>query len=525
MNIEKDEPKDATFTQKNFLGVQFSQYNTPKFSETPGKDYISYGQDNMYPNYLIESLNKSATHNAIIETKTKEIFGDGLQVEDSEDKDQLSKLRSLIEKCNKSESLNDIMRKIIFDKTVFGGFALQLIWSRDRTTIAEIHHIDFSSIRVGKPNEDGEITHYLVSDNWKKANTQKKFAPKYVAKFDLGNRIEPCTIMYVKPYRANTVWYPLPDYIGAMNDIENEYQISNYQLNSVKNGLSPSMIINFNNGQPTLPEREEIHRTIQNTFAGSDAAGKFMLFFNKNKDSAAEIIPQDMGNLDKIYTVLREGIVQSICTGHRVTSTGLVGISTAGSLGTSQELLLASELFYNKVIGPEQLMIEEVINSILKVNGFTLKVEFRDIQPVTFQISEQTMVAIMTADEIRKKIGLPALTDEQKKELGKPLGSPIVTELPTSGDSVTTEQSAAPVINDAVKNMTGKQHQQMLRIIRQFGKDQITRETATVLLKTGLGLSDDDINAILGDDSTDEDMNIQAAPSVKPYTKEVEKKK
>lgn len=507
MNIEfdKDNAEDtkASFSEKSFMNVGFSQYNTPKFSETPGKDYINYGQDNMYPNYLIESLNKSGIHNAIIDSKCKQVFGDGIHVDDSSDTDQLGKVLALINKCNSDgESLNDVLRKTIFDFEVFGGFALNLIWSHDRTSIASISHIDFSSIRVPKPDEDGCINHYLISDNWKKAHTNAKYKPSPIAKFDLGNRIEPSTILYVKPYRANTLYYPIPSYIGAMNDVENDYQISNFQLNSVKNGLSPSMMINFNNGQPTKPEREEIYRTIQQSFAGSDQAGKFMLFFNQSKDSAAEVTPLDMGNLDKIYTVLRDSIVQSICTGHKVTSTALVGISTPGQLGTSQELLLASELFYNQVIGPDQLVIEETINKILLINGFSLKISLSDIQPVTFQISEQTMLAMMTKDEIRAKLGFKPLTDEQRSELGM---APAQASTAKSGGTTQPSATSAPAeTNEALTGLSAKDNADLYRIIRDFNKGKLNEALALMRIMA-YGISEDAAKKILGIiDETDE---------------------
>lgn len=526
-NDKEELGETSPIRSKDVMQINFSTYNTPKFSEQPGKDWINYGSDNLYCNYLIDVLNKSATHNAIIESKIKQIIGDGIVLEDSEDKDQMAAIMKLIKKTNRYESFNDIIRKIAFDLEVFGGFALNLIWSRDRSCISEIHHVDFTTLRVAKPDEKtGEVKGYYFSENWKKANTAKH-KPVFMDRFDTGNRINASQILYVKPYRANTLFYPLPSYIGALNYIELDYEVSNYQLNSVKNGLSPSLMINFNNGQPTIQERTEIFNTINNTFRGSDAAGKFMLFFNKSVDTAATVTPILNNELDKIYTVLNESITQNICTGHRVTSTGLMGISTPGSLGSSQELMLASELFFSEVIGPEQALIEEVINKILGINGFTLKVTIKDIQPVSFQLAETTMLQVLTLDEIRAKIGLCKLNDEQRNEIYNRNGI-TATDVPAppapaSATPSAETQAAEPVsTNDNIKNLNAKQHMQLMRIIRQVSKGQLTREAGSVLLKTGLGLIDSDIDAILP--ISEEDMDIQT-PGVLPYTKEIDKNK
>lgn len=513
----------SPFKSKDIMSISMSRYNTPQFTENTMKDWIMYGADNLYPNYLMEYLNKSATHAAIVQAKVAQIVGGGIDFIESEDKEQLAEIMKFIKRTNRYETMNDIIKKIAFDYVVFGGYALNLIWSKDRTSIAEIHHIDFSTLRVQKPNEvSEEVEGYYFSENW--AQFQKpKFKPRLLAKFSTGNRIEPSQILYVKPYHPNTLFYPLPSYVGAMNYIELEYELSNYQLNSMKNGLSPSIMINFNNGQPTLQERQEIYSSIASNFTGTDNAGKFLLFFNKSKESAAEVTPIDINELDKLYTVMNESVVQNIMTAHRVTSPALLGIPSAGQLGTSQELILASELFFNQVIIPDQLTIEDTINKIFEINGWTLEIELTDIQPVSFTISEETMLKVLTIDEIRKKAGYDPLTDEQRLEIDNRNGTPIV---PQVGDHPVTSpvveaQSAEPIVtNDVLRSLSGRQHQGLLRIIKQVSSGKLSKEAGGILLSSGYGLNQEQIDTFLNDD-IEEDMGIET--SDKPYVDEIKK--
>jgi hypothetical protein len=508
------------------INVKMSRYNTPVFSETPFRDWINWGQDNLYPNYLVEMVSKSPAHAAIVEAKVKQIVGSGLQLLDSENKDEMAEVMKFISKSNKYESFNDIIRKIAYDYVVFGGFALNLIWSRDRSCIAEIHHVDMSCLRVQKPNCDsGEIENYYFSENWKQY-MKPKFKPELIARFDTGNRIDASQILFIKPYKANILFYPHPSYIAAMNYIELDAEISNYQLNSVKNGLSPSLLINFNNGVPTLGERQELLSTIQQNFVGTEKS-KFMLFFNKSKESAVDITPISIDDIDKIYTVMNESVVQNIMTAHRVTSPALLGIPSPNTMGTSQELILASELFFNQVIGPDQVVIEEVINRILTINGWGCKIELKDIQPLSFQVDETTMLQVLTKDEIRTKLGFPNLTQEQKAELEggagakKPMLAPKDKGLGITASDDSVEAKPLP-INENIKSLTAKQHQQLLRVIRQYSKGTITKDVASTLLRTGLGLTDDDINTMLPD-VEEEDLSIQQSPEVKPYIDEIKK--
>lgn len=512
----------------NMISVSLSKYNTPQFKETSGRDWINYGIDNNYPTYLMDMYHKSSTHAAVIDSKIKQIIGDGLNFIESEDKDQLAEVMHFLKKSNKYETFNDILRKIVFDYVIYGGFALNLIWSNDRSRIASVHHVDFATLRVAKPNEEtGEVDGYYFSSDWKH-HMKPKFKPEFISRFNTGNRIDPSTILYIKQYQSNTLFYPLPNYISAMNYIELEYQLSNYQLNSIKNGLSPSLMLNFNNGIPTEQEMTEIRNNIQYNFTGSENAGRFLCFFNKDKDSSTEVTPIPVAELDKIMTVINENLVQNILTAHRVVSPALLGIPTAGQLGTSQELIMASQLFYNYVIGPEQVVIEEVIGKILEANGWTLKVELKDIQPISFQIKdEKVLLQVCTVDEVRKQLGYPPLTQEQKAEIAAvnaKTGVEKVTKA-TSGTTapVAEAQSAEPIAtNDVLRNLTGRQHQSLLRVIKQVSSGKLSKEAGSVLLGSGYGLTPEQIQSFLGDD-TEEEMEVQTP--ITPYVDEIGKGK
>jgi hypothetical protein len=45
--------------------------------------------------------------------------------------------------------------------------------------------------------------------------------------------------------------------------------------------------------------------------------------------------------------------------------------------------------------------------------------------------------------------------------------------------------------------MSGREHQQMLRIIRQYGQGKLNYDQAAVLLATGLGLTQEEITLML----------------------------
>ena len=62
-------------------------------------------------------------------------------------------------------------------------------------------------------------------------------------------------------------------------------------MNNIKNGLSPSMIINFNNGVPNEEERSMIEQKVHQKFSGSSNAGRFILAFNDGTETQTTIEP------------------------------------------------------------------------------------------------------------------------------------------------------------------------------------------------------------------------------------------
>ncbi len=530
--------------------LNFTSYNVPTFKEKINKKWVNCGQDNLFPNYLVDKMNKCAIHAAIIESKTKQITGEGFQVEDSSDKDQLAALTEFLKKIE----ANKILQRIAFDYTLFGYFFLGITWSNDRTKIANIFHVDASSIRVGVPElqEDGfrkEVEVYYYSEDWTQYK-KKDFTPDEIPVFNPNNRIEPTSLLMVRGYRPSTRFYNLPDYIGAMNSIELNYEISNYMLNSIKNGLSPSLLINFNEGNPSDEEKSVVYNSVKQLYAGSSNAGKFILSFNNGKDNATEVTPIEVSNQSEVLANLSEFCTNDIVRGHRVPNPVLVGIAIAGQLGLTNEVEQSSELFVNEVIYPIQLLLEETLQELLEINGFTLKVHIKDSRPISFTYEDSTLLNILTVDELRSRIGMAPLSKADIPNLGVNIKSdakgesgakPAAKPKPITKEEKDEQGMSAdePKTNAVLRSLSGREYQAMMRIIRQYSQKKITRQQASIMLSQAYGLSNEDVDTFLGQedeeviDTVDKlnsyvtghkvENNIQ--PRVKPFVDEVKKDK
>lgn len=384
--------------------LKFDQVPLPIYKEVKGKDYIFYGERNDYPNYLLRIYNNSAKHNAIVTGKVDYISGNGWAVK-TDDEMEKAKVFGMINKVNqKEESLNELTNKLVTDLTIFGGYYLQVIWTKATGEIAELYHVDYYKVRTNADN-----TEFYVSDNWiKNDNLNPRPDFETYPAFDPNNTTG-SQILYFKEYRAGVNTYSLPDYRGAISYIELDISIGEYHLNTINNGMFSSKLINLNGGKVSQEEEDRIEKQFQNKFSGSKNAGKFMLAFNDSKENEPSIIDLSGTELDKHFDLLNLTVQQEIFSGHKITSPMLFGIKTEGQLGGRSELRDAYQLFQNTYINAKQRALEETINYLYKFNDVTAKLELKPTEPISFEFSEAIISANMTQDEIREKLSLPAI--------------------------------------------------------------------------------------------------------------------
>lgn len=397
------------------LNIQLTNEIQPKVSEVGGADWIAYGDGeyrNLYPQYLIDLYNNSATHAAVVNATAAMIAGQDLIPNDTENLAQFVELKKFLGGINKKETAHELLVKLAFDLKLNGAYAINIIWSKDRTKIAEVHHIPVEQVRVGKP-VDGEVQEYYVCADWKQYR-KKEYMPQRIEAFNLQDRREASQLLYSGVYSPALELYHTPDYVAGTNWIQIDNLTADFHLNNIANGFSGSYFINFANGVPTLEERKAIEKQITKKFTGANNAGKFVLTFSDDANSKPEILPIQVSNADKQYTVLAELAVQNIMIAHRVTSPTLLGVKTEGQLGGRSEMLQAYELYQNTVIKPFQNIILKTFNKILKVNGIALGVSIKDVKPLSSVFDADTLKDVLTQDEIRAELGYEPLEAKEQ---------------------------------------------------------------------------------------------------------------
>lgn len=389
--------------------VNFSTYTSPKITEQKNRDWVNYGEDNNYYQYLIDRYNGSATNNAIINGISEMIYGKGLDATDSNRKpDEYAQMKSLFNK--------DCVRKLAYDLKLMGGAAMQVIYSKDHSKIVQVEHFPVETLRAEKCNEDGDIEGYYYMADWTKIKPSDK--PQRIPAF--GCSKEGVEILFIKPYRAGFYYYSPVDYQGGLQYAELEEEISNYHLNNIMNGLAPSMLINFNNGVPNEEERSMIEQRIYQKFSGSSNAGKFILAFNDNSESAASIEPVQLSDAHNQYQFLSDESMRKIMVSHRVVSPMLLGIKDQSGLGNNaEELKTASTLMDNTVIRPFQTLLIDAFEQVLAYNNISLRLYFKTLQPLEFTELDNAMTKEQVEEETGVKMSKQEMNDTSDEHLEK----------------------------------------------------------------------------------------------------------
>lgn len=402
-----------TMSKHEFNVFGLPSHELPLFQEKTGRDWVDYGFDNLYGDYLRDLYLGSSIQTAAVNGISEMIYGDGLDATDREEKpEQWLKTQRLLEKSDEN-----ILRQLCFDLKLYGQCYVQVIWNRVRTEIAELRFLPAHTVRTGIADSQGRVDCYYVSPDWSRMR-EPRYAPVKYPALDLEDRTEPASVYQIKAYQPGIHYYGLPDYVGSTNYVELDREISTFHLNNIKNGLFPSMLLSFNNGVPTDEERRTIERHVNDKFSGSGNSGRLLISFNDGSDSAPQLTPVNPNDNDGMYEFLAKECTTKILAGHRVTSPLLFGIRGDGSgFGNNAEELRDSfSLFQNTVVKPFQRTLLDGLEVLFAVNGIDLDFYFATLKPADF-IDVQAVKA--QGDEEQEKEGVEVAQSFSAQDLSQ----------------------------------------------------------------------------------------------------------
>jgi len=376
----------------NISIVNLSAYTSPVIQENKKNNYIEYGADNNYFQYLIDRYLYSATNGAIITGVANMIYGKGLDALDSNRKpNEYAQMKSIVKDSD--------LKKIALERKLLGMAAMQVVMEKKK--VKQILHFPMHTLRAEKCNDKGQIENWYYHPDWtkKKPSEELKRIPAFG--FGNGNEVE---LYILHPYVSGFDYYSPIDYSGSLPYALLEENIADYQINDCQNGFSGTKVINFNNGIPSEEMRDKMKRDVLGKLTGARGE-KVIIAFNANAESKTTVDDLPLNDAPAHYEYLSKECFEKLIVGHRVTSPMLLGIrESGGGLGNNaDEIKTATLLFDNIVIKPYQLEIVDALDEILAINSISLKLYFKTIQPLEF-VDTTGMNAETTEEETGVKM-------------------------------------------------------------------------------------------------------------------------
>ena len=374
--MKKKATQENKVTEENSLFYSFERKvtTTPEFKEfwRNGQPWVNFGIDNLYPSELIRLyLDASSLHTALIRKKANMTSGNGFKIDGLNG----AGLNFLANRFG-NMTLDEIGLAVGFDLHLFGGFYLNITWSKDGKSISRIQHVPYEKVRCAKPIEGDELDekYHYISRDWEFYRRSENTPYKICGFNPIKSVEEPNQLLFVKQYSPNAEYYSYCNYTSTLNYIKLAYEINVYHLKSIQNNLNSGMIIINKNGVPPAEQREKLYQELKNRYSGADAAGDILMVFAENAEKAPEFVPFPSNGSDARFKDLVEQVNANIRIGHD-TSSIVANIETSGKLGARAEVQDAYEMFQNTIITPAQKIIQDTINKLAGYNGIVSEFE------------------------------------------------------------------------------------------------------------------------------------------------------
>ena len=304
-----------------------SKIPSSKEGEGRGKHYVIWGDNDDFPNFLYQSYLDCPIVSTIINGTADFICGNSVK----------SNIVGFEYPNRLGESWEDLFSKLAIDYLIFGVAYIQVI-RNNAGNIAEFYHLDARYVR----SDDFNQMFWYSKDFGKKWSRSNKalIYPKFIKDSDLAS-----SIICIKTPQSRGV-YGTPIWGSAIKSVMTEIGIDSFHLNELDNNFSASAILNFNNGQPSEEQVDEIEKNVEEKFTGAENAGRFLLSFNNGKDNATTVERLSSDDFDKRYDALAKKVQQQIFTAFGA-NPNLFGIPTENN-GFSNEQYEESFRLYNR---------------------------------------------------------------------------------------------------------------------------------------------------------------------------------
>ena len=358
-----------------------------------------WGEDNLLPHALSLLSRRSTIHRRILNDKASYIAGKGI----SYNAENLS-LAQIIESANGSgETLRQVIRKVAFDKMLFGNAFLEIVTDEQRSFLS-LFHQDASRCRLARDRKS-----ILLHHDWSEQTPKNiKKIPLY-PHFEKGRDGTLRSILHYKEYEPLFENYGTPSYIAGMNVSAIAYKTDRWNISRLDNSFQLSGVMMLDAEVDSDYEAEHILRQAEAKFAGKPGQVMFLIK-GMNENEHSKFIPITSAN-EGDWKDLHAQATNDIVVAHSwFRSLSGLEYSTGFS---SERILHEYEIALNTLILSEQEELLEPIRSILENH---LRIDTSSIQVIN-RPPREPRPGYMKVWEARKADGLPFDENDPAQQL------------------------------------------------------------------------------------------------------------
>ena len=343
--------KSKAITQRNYA-VELPFIDIKQRARS--KQWVNFDYDNLYPARVYNMYKESPLQSAIIENQIKYAYGAGLADYDAS-----------IFTPNLTERWEDLIKKALRDYCIFQAMAIQIIPNESMSKFS-FYHIPVNQVRLGAYNEDNVIEYAYLATDWSQINN------KNVVQIKMWGTEQPQAgeryLWYCKPYDPNELFYAIPKWMSCANWILADIALSKYYLNYIKNNFSSNLAVKYPQ-EVDDDKKKEIYDMLVASFAGEENAGNILLLFGENG-----VLPE-VGSIESVdadlYNQVTDVVLKYICSGNRLSSPILAGLSTSSGFSSKSDEIIAAYILYKiTVIDEIRNFVMDKINFLLQLNGY-----------------------------------------------------------------------------------------------------------------------------------------------------------
>lgn len=322
-----------------YVALAQEGYSLPQPVESvrSGGNYVSYGKDNQYPQWLWELYEDTAIFQTLVNNLLDYICGDEILYEGSASAFDMTR-----------GEMEELVRKCALDAIVFNACSVQRIRNKARQLV-KLAYLDQVKVRY-----DIGATKIYYCNDWKKKDN--------IIELPINDETVESDAVTFRAIGKSV--YPIPLYNGALKAIVTANKIDTYHINNLSNSFASSCLINFNNSVPDDDTKNGIESALRSKFAGEENAGKFIVSWNDDKDHEATIVTLDSNDFDEKYKALRQNCEQNIVVAFRCPAQ-LLGYSSQTTTFNTIEYVAAFDLYNRTMVKPMQRRLLKFFNEAL----------------------------------------------------------------------------------------------------------------------------------------------------------------